>query len=91
LKVGPATRAGTFVVGVVKKANIVPGGVSSFGVLVPDVVVEASPVAVETIGVLAVHRGTAQLGPGQLETYTEIALKGTAANVILPAVVPAGG
>jgi hypothetical protein len=89
LRVGPLTGAGTFVVGVVNRAKIVPGGISSFGVLIPDVVVDASPVSVHTIGVLAVHRGTAQLGPGQLETYTEVALKGTAANVILPAVVPA--
>jgi hypothetical protein len=84
LTVGPATPAGTFVVGVVKKANIVPGGVSSFGLLVPDVVVDGAPVAVETTGILAVHRGVAQLGPGQLETYTELKLKGTAASIILP-------
>jgi len=84
LTVGPATPAGTFVVGVVKKTNIVPGGVSSFGVLIPDAVVDGSPVVVETTGILAVHRGVAQLGPGQLETYTELKLKGTAASIALP-------
>ena len=62
-----------------------PGGVWSFGVLIPDVEVDASAVAVSTNGVLAVHRGVSQLGPGQLETYTEVPLKGTAANIVLPA------
>ena len=81
----PRTPAGTFVVAVVKTTNIVPGGVTSFGVLIPDVVVETSPVVLHTIGVVAVHRGVAQLGPGQLETYTEVSLKGTAAHIIMPA------
>jgi hypothetical protein len=84
LQVGPATPAGTFVVAVVKTTQIVPGGVVSLGVLIPDVVIGSSPVSVATVGVLAVHRGVAQLGPGQLETYTEINLRGTAARIELP-------
>jgi hypothetical protein len=84
LTVGAATPVGTFVVGVVKKTNIVPGGQTSFVVLIPDVVLDTQPVNVRTVGVLSVHRGTAQLGPGQLETYTEMALTGTAASVVLP-------
>jgi|HubBroStandDraft_6_1064221.scaffolds.fasta_scaffold43473_4 hypothetical protein len=82
LRVGPSTPAGTFVVAVVKTTGIVPGGVVSLGVLIPDVVVDSSAVSIHTIGVLAVHRGVAQLGAGQLETYTEMALKGTAALIV---------
>jgi hypothetical protein len=84
LKIGPPTPAGTFVVGVVKKTKIVPGGIVSFGILVPDVVVDGAPVPVTTMGVVSVHRGTAQLGPGQLETYATTSLGGSAARVVLP-------
>jgi hypothetical protein len=59
LFVGPSTPAGTFVAAIVKKTNIVPGGATTFAVLVPDVVVDASPVTINTVGVLSVHRGTA--------------------------------
>jgi hypothetical protein len=41
-------------------------------------------VAVHTVGVLANHREVRQIGPGQVETYTELSLQGTAASVILP-------
>jgi len=34
--------------------------------------------------VLSQHRPTPVLGPGQLQTYTEFAVKGTAARVALP-------
>ena len=84
MKVGPATPAGTFVVALVKTTGIVPGGVTSVGVLIPDMNVDGAPVAVHTFGVLAQHRGVSSLGPGQLETYTELALKGTAENIVLP-------
>jgi hypothetical protein len=83
LTVAP-TLAGTFVTAVVKKTNIVPGGVTSFAVLIPDADVENKhSVSIHTVGVVSVHRGTAQLGPGQLETYTTIQLTGTAAIIIL--------
>jgi hypothetical protein len=83
LTVGAPTPAGTFVVAVVERPGL-PGAVVSFGVLIPDVTVDMSPVAVHTAGVLANHREVSQIGPGQVETYTEISLKGTAANVLLP-------
>jgi hypothetical protein len=83
LTVGAPTPAGTFVVAVVEKPGL-PGAVVSFGVLIPDVTVNTSPVAVHTVGVLANHREVSRIGPGQVETYTEISLKGTAANVVFP-------
>lgn len=85
LKVSGSTPAGTFVTAIVKKTNIVPGAQTSFALLAPDVIVDGAPVTINTLGILSVHRGTADLGPGQLETYTETALKGTAAHIILPA------
>jgi hypothetical protein len=30
------------------------------------------------------HREVSQIGPGQVETYAELSLEGTAASVILP-------
>jgi hypothetical protein len=83
LTVGAATPAGTFVVAVVEKSGL-PGAVVSFGVLIPDVTVNASPVAVHTSGVLASHREVSRIGPGQIETYTELGLRGTAEHVVLP-------
>ena len=79
------TPAGTFVVAVVKRSGIVPGGIVSFGALIPDVNVDGSPVSINAIGVTSVHRGTSQLGAGPLETYTEMALSGTASSIVLPA------
>jgi hypothetical protein len=84
LTVGPATPAGTFVVALIKKTGIVPGGVTSIGVLFPDMHIDSAPVPVHTIAVIAHHRGTSSLGAGQLETYTEMALTGTATNIKLP-------
>ena len=40
--------------------------------------------ATGTIAVLANHRGTPVIGPGQLETYSEFAVKGIAALTKLP-------
>jgi hypothetical protein len=78
------TPIGTFVTAVVKKTNIVPGGVTVFAVLIPDARVDGThSAAIHTIGVLSVHRGTSNIGPGQLETYTSFQLKGTAANVLM--------
>jgi hypothetical protein len=79
------TPAGTFVTAIVKKTNIVPGGVTVFAVLIPDANVDGRhSAAIHTVGVLSVHRGTSNIGPGQLETYTTLQLRGTAANIVLP-------
>src|SRR5262249_9375493 len=83
LMVGDSTRAGTFVVALIKRTGL-PGADLSFALLVPDVHVDASAVPVQTIGVLTKHREVSQIGPGQLENYTEINLKGTAAHVLMP-------
>jgi hypothetical protein len=83
LTVGAPTPAGTFVVAVVGRSGL-PGASTSLGVLIPDVAVNGAPVAVHTVGVLASHREVSQIGPGQVETYTELSLNGTAANVRLP-------
>ncbi|HEX3483061.1 MAG TPA: hypothetical protein VHT91_48960 [Kofleriaceae bacterium] len=83
LTVGAPTPAGTFVVAIVERSGL-PGASVSLGVLIPDVRVNGSPVTVHTIGVLANHREVSQLGPGQVETYTEIDLQGTAATVAFP-------
>jgi hypothetical protein len=71
---------------VIKKTGIVPGAVSYFSVLLPDVEVAiASPnVAVQTFGFLSLHRPVSKIGPGQDETYTVVALHGTAANIERP-------
>lgn len=83
LTVGASTPAGTFITAVVGQTGL-PGAVLSLGVLIPDVTVNGSPVEVHTVGILAKHREVSRLGPGQLETYTEINLQGTAATVVLP-------
>jgi hypothetical protein len=84
LTIGKATLAGTVVTAVVRKTGIVPGGISTLSVLVPDVELVGDSVPVELVGIEAVHRGTATLGAGQLETYKSIQFRGTAANVALP-------
>jgi hypothetical protein len=81
LVVGAETPAGCFVIGIVKKVDVAPGAVVSFGVLIPCVVVDASPVSIHTVGALAVHRATTRVGPGQLATYTKIDLSGTASEM----------
>jgi len=86
LKVGPSTWAGTTVVALIRKNGIVPGAVTSLLVQIPDV--SPSPVdaavPMHTIAIQANHRGTPVIGPGQLETYAEMAFHGTAALVKLP-------
>jgi len=86
LKVGPTTNAGTVVTAIVRKNGIVPGAITSLVLLLPDVSPQPADggVAVHTIAVLSQHRPTPVLGPGQLQTYTEFAVKGTAARVALP-------
>jgi hypothetical protein len=80
-----ATPAGTLVTAAVKKTNIVPGGITYFVALIPTTIDDGShAVTISTFGALAVHRGTSNVGPGQLESYTEMALNGTATNIILP-------
>lgn len=83
LTVGDATPAGTFVVAIVAQSGL-PGASESIGLLIPDVTVNGAPVAVHTVGVLANHREVSNIGPGQIETYTEVNLKGTAASVVFP-------
>jgi hypothetical protein len=79
------TPIGTFVTAVVKKSSIVPGGVTVFAVLIPDVrVSSAGNAVIHTFGVVSVHRGTSNISPGQQETYTTIQLQGTANNVERP-------
>jgi len=41
-------------------------------------------VPVHTIAILSNHRGTPQIGPGELETYSEFAVTGIAALTKLP-------
>jgi hypothetical protein len=84
LVVGTQTKAGTFVTAVVRKNGIVPGAVTSIGVLIPDAVVGSQPVPIDTLGVLAIHRPIAAISPGQLESYTKLKLTGTASRVELP-------
>jgi len=86
LKIGPATNAGTVVTALVRKNGIVPGAYTSLVVLLPDVSPQPADgaVTVHTIAVLSQHRPTPVLGAGQLQTYTEFAVKGTAAIVKLP-------
>jgi hypothetical protein len=86
IKIGPATWAGTPVVALVRSSGIVPGAVTSLFVLIPDVNPNPGDGAVHlrTYAILANHRGVAELGPGQLETYNQMALTGTAALIKLP-------
>jgi hypothetical protein len=92
LKVGPSTWAGTTVTALVRGNGIVPGAVTSLIVQIPDVSPQPADgsVAIHTIAILANHRGTPQIGPGALETYSEFALTGIAALTKLPLVTSAG-
>ncbi|HEX3757937.1 MAG TPA: hypothetical protein VHW23_04505 [Kofleriaceae bacterium] len=83
LTVGAPTPAGTFVVAIVERLGF-PGASESIGVLIPDVAVNGAAVAVHTVGVLASHREVSDLHTGQIETYTEASLKGTANHVVFP-------
>jgi len=86
LRIGHETWAGTVVTALVRDNGIVPGAVTSLVVVIPDVSPQPADgsVAVHTIAVLANHRGTPVIGPGQLETYSEFAVKGIAALTKLP-------
>jgi hypothetical protein len=86
LKVGHESWAGTVVTALVRDNGIVPGAVTSLVVVIPDVSPPPSDgsVSVHTIAILSNHRGTPQIGPGQLETYSEFAVKGIAALTKLP-------
>ena len=83
LKVGPATNAGTVVTALVRKNGIVPGAYTSIVVLIPDVSPPPADgvVSVHTMAMLSQHRPTSSIGAGQLQTYSEFALRGTAALV----------
>lgn len=86
LKVGPATNAGSTVTAIVRKTGIVPGAITSLVVLIPDVAPQPADggVHVKTIAVLSQQRPTPVLGAGQLQTYTEFQVTGTASLVKLP-------
>ena len=87
LKVGPATNAGTVITALIRKnSGIVPGALTSLVVLIPDVAPQPADgaVHVHTIAVLSLHRPTSNIGAGQLQTYSEVALNGTASLVKLP-------
>lgn len=70
----------------VRDNGIVPGAVTSLVVVIPDVSPQPADgsVSVHTIAILSNHRGTPQIGPGQLETYSEFAVTGIAALTKLP-------
>jgi hypothetical protein len=86
LKVGPATNAGTVVTALVRKNGIVPGAYTSLVVLVPDVSPPPAEgaVHVHTIAVLSQHRPTSNIDAGQLQTYSEFPMQGSAALAKLP-------
>ena len=80
------TNVGQLVTATISLGGL-PGATTYFSVLIPDANVSGGSVSVRTVGVLTQHREVANIGPGQLETYTELALQGTASNVIVPAAV----
>lgn len=86
IKVGQPTWAGTPVVALVRNSGIVPGAVTALFVLIPDVIPGPGDGAVHvtTYAILSNHRGVAELGAGQLETYSQMSLSGTAALIKLP-------
>ncbi len=77
------TPIGQFVTALIKE-NGVPGARTYFSVLIPDVKVGNQGVAVHSIGVLSITRPVSNIGPGQIESYTELALQGTASNIERP-------
>jgi len=77
--------AGTFITAIVKKLThgLVGTGATSFSFLVPDVQ-QLDPgqcVSIHAVGILAVHRGSGIHASGQLQTYTDVSLAGTAATI----------
>jgi hypothetical protein len=79
-----STLAGTFVVANVTQGPQLPGRTVCICVLFPDVSLGTAPVAVQTYGLQSIHREVNVIGPGQLETYTTIALSGTASHILMP-------
>lgn len=86
LRVGAATNAGTVVTALVRKNGIVPGAYTSIIVLIPDVSPQPGDgvVTVHSFVVLSQHRPSSSIGAGQLQTYSEFAVQGTAALVKIP-------
>lgn len=78
------TPVGTLVTALVKKGTV-PGAATYFSILIPDVTLMGNSLPINTLGILSLHREVSNIGPGQRETYTEVALTGTAANIIQPA------
>ena len=77
-------KTGRVVTAVINKSGIVPGAFTYFSVVIPDTLVTGGNVTIHTLGFLTVHRPTANIGPGQEQIYTEIALQGTAAAIVRP-------
>jgi hypothetical protein len=79
--------AGTFITAIVKKPTpgLVGTGATSFSLLIPDVqqLEAGQSVSIHAVGILALHRGSGIHASGQLETYTEVSLAGTAATVTM--------
>ena len=69
-----------------RKDGIVPGAYTSLVVLITDISPQPGDgsLPLHTIAVLSQHRPVSNIGAGQLQTYTEFALQGTAALVRLP-------
>jgi hypothetical protein len=78
------TPVGTIVTALVKRSGL-PGANTFFSLLIPDANLADQSVTINTIGVLSVAREVSNIGPGQRETYTEVPLTGTAANIVQPA------
>jgi hypothetical protein len=74
---------GTLVTALINKTGV-PGAATYFSLLVPDVNLNGQSVAIQTLGFLTNTREVSNIGPGQRETYTEVALSGTAGNVATP-------
>jgi hypothetical protein len=74
---------GTYVQGIIEETGL-PGAFVAVGVLIPDVVVGSTPVKTTAVGILSDRREVSDIGPGQLEKYSEFALDGTASVIILP-------
>jgi len=74
---------GTIVTALINKTGV-PGAATYFSLLVPEVNLNGQSVTIQTIGCLTNTREVSNIGPGQRETYAEVALFGTAGNVATP-------
>jgi hypothetical protein len=74
---------GTYVQGIIEQTGL-PGAFVAVGVLIPDVVVGTTAVKTTALGILSDTREVSNVGPGQIEKYSEFALDGTASVIVLP-------